>query len=173
MEPAREVGLRMIATSAALTPSSKPLTLSDLQALPRMMATMKASRPNQEIPPETALVWMDDWRRIAEEFGVQRMERVLAALRIEQKFLPQPDEIRARCEELMANERAEFLKAHPFKACEKCDGMGMVIVERNGRFEGVDCECYREWKRSCEQAKAVESIKPSEAQINKGRVVGQ
>lgn len=166
MEQIGEIALRTNATSEALTRSGKRLTRSDLQKLPRLMATMKASRPNQEIPSETALVWMDDWRRIAEEFGVRRMEQALAALRIEQKFLPQPDEIKARCEERMANERAEFLKAHPYTPCEKCDGQGMVVKRReDGGFVAVECECKKAWRRSCNP--------PSAEAVERARVAGQ
>lgn len=167
MEQVREIGLRTSATSGALTRSGKRLTALDLRALPRMMAEMKASRPSQEIPPETALVWMDDWRRIAEQFGVKRMDNSLAALRLELKFLPQPDDIKARCEELMENERAQFLKDHPYTPCKECDGHGMRIRRHEGGgFEAYECECKKAWRRSCKS-------EPSSAAIERARVVGQ
>lgn len=129
---------------------------------------MAANYPHQALPDETGDIWREGIERLALKYTLRRVRDVLAdfLIRPGQRFFPHPSEIAEALEERMANERAEFLKAHPYTPCAECDGQGMVVKRReDGRFFADECECKKAWRRSCNA--------PSEATVERARAAGR
>jgi hypothetical protein len=119
---------------------------------------MQAYYPHQEFDDDTVEGFQFDMERLAARYGMHRMRTVLLAIRIRpgQRFFPHPSQIAEELEELMAKERQELLKAHPFKPCSRCmEGMLVEEVERDGKWrrEARECECKRQWRRDVAAAK--------------------
>ena len=64
------------------------LSLSDLERLANLMLRMQSSFPNQELTDEMALLWREDWSRIALEHGMTVLEEAVDLHRRSTGFLP-------------------------------------------------------------------------------------
>ena len=167
MEQLGEIALRSGSTRLAER-SERRLSAAESLALTVLLDQMSPAYPHQQLTEETAEVWREAIERLAVKYGVPRVRTVLANFLVTpgQKFFPHPSEIAEALEELMANERAQFLKDHPYTPCGKCHE-GMVILKReDGRSYADECECKKAWRRSCEPAK-------SEPNYERARVQGQ
>lgn len=156
----------------ALRPSSEPINVSE-RCLPNAeyaelattMAGMARAYPNDL--SESVEMLTRGMEMLAVMFGMARVRRALTEMFVEpgRIFCPQPGEVRTKLEEIMADERAQFLKEHPYQPCDKCSD-GMVITQaENGSFYAKECECKKAWRRSCRPV--------SQEAIDRARVVGQ
>lgn len=167
MEQLKQIALRNESMALA-PPSERPLSRAESEALTVFLDQMAPAYPHQEIPPETAEVWREAFEMLTRRFGIAKMRAAFMELLTDedQKFFPQPHEVSAKCRELMANDRAQFLKNHPIGDCKICDNQRAVVIRRDdGSTRAVDCECLKAWKRSCNPV--------SEAVMERARAAGQ
>lgn len=66
--------------------------------LAKLMAKTQARFPNCPLTEITATVYLEDWGKLAQEFGMVRFRKALEATWTRQTFFPLPGEIRAECE---------------------------------------------------------------------------
>lgn len=165
MEQVSQIALR---SASALTRNHSGELLSDAEflMLHELMLQMATRYPHQDLS-ESLEGFQQDTERLAVRFGIRRVQAVMAEFRIKpgQKFFPHPSEIAEALEVAMANERAQFLKDHPYTPCGECHFGDVVVRREDGSTCVVKCECYRAWKRGCEG--------PSEEQIKNARAAGQ
>lgn len=162
MEQANQIALRALGELTNV--SERCLPNEEYTELALTVAGMARAYPNDL--SESVEMLTRGMEMLAVMFGMARVRRALTEMFIEpgRIFCPQPGEVRTKLEELVANERAQFLKDHPYQPCGKCHA-GLVIEEHEGHRQAVRCECWKEWKRSCRPL--------SEQVIERGRVVGQ
>ena len=164
MESLRQIALKP--SSELTSVSERCLPNEEYAELAVTVAGMARAYPNDM--SESVEVLTRGMEMLGVMFGMKRLLRALTEMFIEpgRIFCPQPGEVRAKLEELMANERAQFLRDHPYTPCGECHD-GMVITKReDGRFVAHECECKKAWRRSCEPAK-------SEPNYERARVQGQ
>lgn len=147
MERIRAIALRNGSSSLAVR-SVERLNDAESEELTVLLDQMAAHYPHQALPDQTGDVWREAIERLAVKFTLQRVRDVLSDFLIApgQKFFPHPSEIAEALEVCMANERAQFLKEHPWEPCDACMN-GMVIEEHDGKRIAVRCQCWLNWKR--------------------------
>jgi hypothetical protein len=81
---------------------------------------------------------------LANEYGLPKFERALEKLRLSQTFFPQPSEIKTELEAMVANERSEYLKDHPYRPDPNCSHVQAGWART---MDGVErCRCWLLWK---------------------------
>lgn len=166
MEQLREVALTF-GSATQLARSERRLNSADGALLTVLLEQTAARYPHQDLAPAMQ-GYLHDFEKLALRYTLKRVMAALEELRIRpgQRFFPQPSEVAEVIEELMANERTQFLKDHPYTPCGEChDGM-MIDKREDGGFVARECECKKAWRRSCEPAK-------SEPNYERARVQGQ
>lgn len=98
--------------------------------------------------------YLHDFEVLAIRYSLRLVMKSLGELRVRpgQRFFPQPSEVAEVIEEIMAKDKAQFLKDHPWHPCSRCDN-GYVVVERDGRNVAERCQCWLNWRRSADAAR--------------------
>lgn len=165
MEQIREIALRS-GSATQLARSERRLNSADGKILTLLLEQTAARYPHQDLAPAMQ-GYLHDFEKLALRYTLKRVMVALEELRIRpgQRFFPQPSEVAEVIEELMGNERQQFLRDHPYTPCGDCHD-GWLIAMREGHSEAVRCECWKAWKRNCQPAK-------SEPNYERARVQGQ
>ncbi len=128
---------------------AKPLTT--------LMAQMKANYPSQELLPETAAVWLEMWKDMSLEWGLDDFRRALKRCNRLKLFMPQPADIEAEHavlrQEQMQRKRSSAASSR-FQACEECtcycDSSTGLVQKINPATKGTyveHCDCWKIWNR--------------------------
>jgi hypothetical protein len=95
----------------ALTLTEKRLSEMEVKQFGLLLEQTAARYPNQETSEMTAEGYRFDMRRLAEGYGLKRLQFVLADLRIRpgQKFFPAPDQVAEELEALLRKEQQQAI----------------------------------------------------------------
>lgn len=85
--------------------SLRPVDADMGQELLLLMSQAQAAKPNQEVLPGTADMFLQAWEELVAEVGMERFQAGLWKALRKTAFFPQPFEIEAACNELKAEEQ--------------------------------------------------------------------
>jgi predicted TIM-barrel fold metal-dependent hydrolase len=101
--------------NATLVKRSQTLLPDGMEsALTQLFAQTLARYPNQELPPDTPDMYLEEWEKLALKFGLEAFTVGLSKAIDESDFFPDPHVIRYHC---AAQRRADGERERTQKAC--------------------------------------------------------
>lgn len=100
-----EISRAKTATLAELNNDSKLVTLAspplltplEVESLEVMMRQARALKPNQDIMPDTAAMYVLEWAEMVKKYGLNTFKESLLTVLRDSQFFPDPAAIREAC----------------------------------------------------------------------------
>jgi hypothetical protein len=137
-------------------PSKEQQKLAD--AVSELMQSASACWPHCELTPATASEHMKIWIKLANKYGLSRLQTGLERLKFKLDFFPKPADISKELDLLIQEERSTArANTSRFVSCGKCSRDGLILINQLGaRWTGSkdeerfakECDCLKVWKAS-------------------------